>query len=89
MADDFVSMQTGLDSPGSHIALVTPNDSTDLVKASRGLLIGGSGTLKVTTVGGETITIPATCVPAGGVLPLRVARVWATGTTATDIHSIW
>jgi hypothetical protein len=28
-------------------------------------------------------------VPAGSFLPLRVARVMATGTTATDIAGFW
>lgn len=89
MADAFENHQPGLEAPAAHVALVTPDDSNNLPNAARGLLIGGSGALKVTTVGGETITLPATVIPAGSILPLRVARVWSTGTTATDIHALY
>lgn len=61
---------------------VTPNDGADLPK--KGLLyIGVSGNLRVTTLGGSTITFAN--VPVG-FFPVRVARVWATGTTATSIE---
>ena len=89
MPDTFASHSAGLESPAENLAAVTPNDSTDLAFSSRALLVGGSGTLRVTTVGGQTVTLPATVVTAGVQLSLRVKRVHSTGTTATDIYAVW
>jgi len=85
--DDFEGQKHGLTSPALHLALVTPNNTQDLTFFARALIIGGSGTLKVTTVGGETLTLPA--LPDGYRLDARIRRVWATGTTATDIVAMW
>lgn len=65
---------------------VTPSDSVDLAYVSRALYIGGDGNLSVITKGGTTLTF--TGVKAGTILPLRVSRVRATGTTATAIVSL-
>lgn len=71
--------------PAKHAAAITPNDSTDLTNFPRALVIGTGGTLKVTTVGGETVTLTV----VSSILPLMVERVFATGTTATDITGLW
>ncbi len=84
--DNFASNAEGTDSPASHAAVVTPSNTTDLSYVTRALIIGTSGDVKVTTKGGETVILPS--VPAG-ILPLRVARVFATGTTATNISALW
>ncbi len=86
MADQFAAFRPGLDSPAEHAAAVTPNDSTDLTYATRALYVGGTGNIKVTTVGGETLVLSA--VPVG-VLPIRVTRVHSTSTTATSIVALW
>ncbi len=68
-------------------SLVTPHDSNNL--ANEGTLwIGGagSGNLKVTTVGNQDIAIAS--VPVGE-FPLRVKRVWSTGTDVTAIVLLW
>lgn len=65
-----------------HAAAVTPNDSANL--PSPGILfIGGAGNVKVDTIGGQTVTVNG--VTAGTTLRLLVAKVYATGTTATNI----
>jgi hypothetical protein len=64
---------------------VTPNDSVDLAPHARSLLIGTGGDLKITTKGGQDITFP---VLTGQYVLFQVSRVWATGTTATDIISM-
>lgn len=87
MADVFVSNSSGLDSPLAYLAAVTPADGSDLATSARALWVGGAGDIKVTTVGGSTVTIVG--VTAGSILPVRVARVWATGTTATNILAGW
>jgi hypothetical protein len=85
--DDFPNQTVGLDSPYTHLAAVTPNDSTDLTNVTRGIFVGGAGALKVTTVGGESVTL--TGVAAGSVLRIRATRIWSTGTTATTIAALW
>lgn len=86
MSDNFSTAATGLTSPGEHAAAVTPSNSTDMAQACRALYIGVSGDVKVTTTGGETVTFVG--VPIGP-LPMRCVRVFATGTTATNIIAIW
>ena len=51
------------------------------------LYIGGSGTVSVTTIGGDLIGFAA--VPAGTTLPIQVRQVRATGNTATLINALW
>lgn len=86
MTDKFRDRSSGLESPGHSAAEVTPNDAADLEITSRALYVGQSGDLKVTTAGGNVVTFAG--VPAG-ILPMRVRRVHATGTTASAIVAIW
>jgi hypothetical protein len=51
------------------------------------LYIGGAGNLRVLTASGDDVTF--TGVLAGSYLPVQVQRVFATGTTATNIIAIW
>ena len=87
MADSFSSSMPGLSSPGANAFAVTGNDSADLSFATRGLYVGGAGDVKLTTVGGNTVTFAA--VPAGAVLPVRAARIFATGTSATNLVGLY
>lgn len=73
--------------PVSGGAAVTPNDSTDLTTPGRGLYVGVSGDVKVTTVGGDALTFVG--LAAGVVHPIMAKRVWSTGTTATSIIAVW
>lgn len=83
MTDDFETHQTGLTSPAMGGSVISPSDTTDLQRATRAIYVGGTGDLRVTFVDGQTVTLSG--VPAGGILPLRVIRVLATGTTATGL----
>lgn len=85
MNDPFQNHKTGLDSPAVQLHAVTPSDTADLPSASRGINVATSGIVKITTVGGTTGAI---YVVAGVVFPVRVTRVWATGTTATGIMAL-
>ncbi len=66
----------------SAAAVVTPNDGTDLSTAGI-IYVGGSGDVKVDTLAGDTVTFYG--VPAGSYVPVRVKRVYSTGTTATNM----
>ena len=86
MPDIFENRSSGLESPGYNAAQVTPDDGSDLSTMSRALYVGNTGDIQVTMAGGATVLLRN--VPAG-LLPLRVARVFASGTTATDIVAVW
>lgn len=75
--------------PPSHVALVTPSDSVDLTYVTRGISLAAAGALKVVTHGGETVVIPSGALTAGIIHPLRVTRIWSTGTDATGIVAYW
>lgn len=85
MSDAFALHQSGLTSPASRAAAVTPNNTTDLTSVARALWIGGAGDVAVITAGGDTVTF----ANVSGVLPVRVKRVLATGTSATGIVAVW
>lgn len=68
----------------SDAVAITKSDSTDLTASSiRGLYVGGTGDLAITTKAGSTVTFKA--VPVGFVLHLPIAKVMSTNTTATNI----
>jgi hypothetical protein len=73
--------------PADNAAAVTPNDSTDLTNTARALYVGSTGDVKVDTAAGDTVTFGT--VPSGAILPVRVKRVYSTGTTASNIVSIF
>ncbi len=87
--DDFSTQSPGLDAPAGHIAVVTPNDSTDLTKVTRGISISGTGALKVITVYDETVTFASGDLATQVVYPFRIKRVYSTGTGATGIWAYW
>ena len=71
--------------PAHHAVAVVPSNTVDLPAASTFIYVGGSGSLKVTMLGGEILTFSN--VPVGW-HPIRVTRVW-TSTTATQIVAVW
>lgn len=85
--DPFATNATGLDSPGLHAFAITPDDSNDLAIATRGIYVGVGGDVAVITAGGETVTFKN--ASAGTTLPIRAARVKATGTTATNLVGLY
>lgn len=50
------------------------------------LYIGGAGNVKVLTTGNDEVTFVAV---QPGFFPVQVIRVYATGTTATNIMGLW
>lgn len=83
MADEFKTHQPGLTAPAEAAEVIVPSDGQALAHATRALYVGASGDLRVTFVGGDTVTL--TGVAGGSILPLRVTHVRATGTTAGAI----
>jgi hypothetical protein len=87
MADAFSTFKPGLSSPAEHAAAITPSNDEDLANATRAIYVGGVGDIKLTTLGGSTVTLEA--VPVGTVLNIRATKVFATGTTATKLMALW
>jgi hypothetical protein len=81
---------------GRSAAAVTPSDTTNIPSVSTEdgsgnngcvLYVGGGGNLKVLTVGNDEVTFVN--IQDGSFIPIQVLRVYATGTTATNIVAIW
>lgn len=87
MVDNFASYGDGLDAPAHSAFAVTPSDTVDLAIATRAIYVGAAGDIKVDMVGAGTVTFSA--VPTGSVLPARVKRIYATGTTATTLIGVY
>ena len=74
-------------------AAVTPSDTINIPSITGGtnngcvLYVGGYGDVKVDTIGGDTVTFVG--VNGGTFFPVQVLRVYATGTTATNIIALW
>lgn len=85
--DTFSKFTSGLESPARNAFAITPHDTNDLTYATRWLYVGGAGTLKIITLGGDTVTFGA--VTAGSLIPVRATRVYDTGTSATDIVGLY
>lgn len=86
VSDQFSDFQSSLSGPVEGGFDVIPADGSDLGQMTRGLMVSGGGDVAVTLKSGDQLTLPA--LTAGVIYPLRVARVWATGTTATGIKGL-
>lgn len=82
-ADQYANFTQGATGPASFAEVVTPSDSVDLKNISREVYVGTAGNVSVAMAGGGIVVFKN--VPAGQSLPVRVTRVNATNTTASDI----
>lgn len=80
-------MSASLNDPAPHATAITPNDSASLSKTAARLLLAnfgaGAAAIRVTTAGGEDVTIALGTPGVAGLLmmlPIQVTKVWATGT---------
>jgi hypothetical protein len=84
MADPFATLAGDKDDPGVHCFLVTKSDTEDMPYTCRALLCDADMTVKIITHGGQTIeNYPL----QKGYNPIRVNRVYSTGTDAGDIFA--
>lgn len=82
MADRLERQYGSTDS--GYLVNITPSDSADLPDALRMLIIGTGGDVKITDPRGVTDVY---ALEAGN-YPIRVSRIWATGTTATGLVGV-
>jgi len=73
--------------PSDTVNIPNPSSPDGIANNGNVLYIGTAGTLKVRTAGGDDITFVT--VNAGSFLPIQVVRVFATGTTASNIIALW
>lgn len=84
MADPFAKTTTRLSDPAYNGLAITPNDGADLPTHVRAIYVGTGGTLSVVTAGGDTLSF-VNLANGQTLVGWRIARVNATGTTATDL----
>lgn len=79
-----------MSAPAEILAEITPSDVDDLAPHyAKALYVGGDGDLTILPVDhGDGAPVTLVGVKAGSLLPVRVRRVYATGTTATDIVAL-
>lgn len=90
MADTFASLPPDhLIHPanGAFDAFALASDTVDLAIATRAFYTGSGGDIKVTTLDKQDVALVS--VPAGTIFPLRIIRLWSTGTTATDVVGLY
>ena len=51
------------------------------------LYVGSSGDLRVTTVGGDVVSLVG--VSGGQFIPIHITKVWYSGTSASNIVALW
>lgn len=85
MADDPYRNFPGSNTqPATNASVVTPSDSVDLAEVPRALVVDGA--VKVTTLDGDTVTLPDL---GTWQWDLRVVRVHDDGTTATNVVALY
>lgn len=85
--DIFSRFQQDNYSPITHAAEVAPSDAEELAYVTRALYVGDGGSVKVTMQDSGVVTFVA--VPTGTTLPIRVKKVFDTGTDADSIVALW
>lgn len=81
--DEYTGHTRGLTTPANDAFAITPTDATDLPRLTRGLYVGTGGSVALVTADGSSVTFAN--LSSSVVLPMRIARVLATGTTASDL----
>lgn len=90
--NNFSQNDEAVIAPYTRAVAVTPSDSTDLVEVSRALNVHRTGGQSHTTVkcilSGDTVAV-SLVVPIGDIIPIRVSRVYSTGTDATAVVALY
>lgn len=85
MPDPYKNLGMSLSSPAVKAWEVSPSDDVDLPATTRAIWVGVQGDIAVRMAGGDDVMF----VGAAGILPIRVERVLASGTTAAAVVALW
>lgn len=85
MSDVFSSYSRSPGDPATSVFEIVPDDAADLASVTTALNVATSGTVRITTVDGDVTDIR---LQSGVHFPLRVRKVWQTGTSATGIRGL-
>ncbi len=85
MCDPFANRMRTPGDPAVSAFAIAPDDGTDLAQPTTAINVTTPGKVHVTTVDGTEGTIT---IHPGQAFPIRAARVWNTGTTATGITGL-
>jgi hypothetical protein len=66
---------------------IDPSDTEDLAHPLRGLYVGGGGDVRCVGPEGDVVTLKN--LSSGQILPVQIVRVYASGTTATDLVGLY
>lgn len=75
-----------IDSVCEKAGAIIPSEDNDLATATRSIYVGTSGDIKVEMISGDIVTFKNAV--SGSVLPIRVKKVFAADTTATDLVAL-
>lgn len=82
--DNFKATDPGIVAPYTRAVAVTPNDAADIAEVTRAINVHKAGSTSVAvkvTLAGDSAAVTLNLASAS-VTPVRVARVWSTGTDA-------
>jgi hypothetical protein len=82
--DNFNDAADSLIAPARSVFVITSSDTASLPIATKAIYVGRGGDLVLRAVG-DGAAVRFTNVANGAILPIRVAAVLATGTTASDL----
>lgn len=82
--DPFKDTANSLSSPAAGCFEITPNNSADLVSATKAIYVGTGGDIVLRSIDSDT-DVTFVNVPGGAILPVRVQAIRNNGTTASDI----
>jgi hypothetical protein len=88
-SDPYAQRSTEISSQARGAAAITPSDTVDLPVYAKALMVTAAGTVSVLPIAeyvqGNTTAVALGNLPVGYIIPIQVARVFASGTSATVI----
>ena len=90
MASIWTEYQDGTGDPTSppvDADVIVPSNTVNLDQVTRAIYVGVVGDVRVLMLGGTDVTF--TNMAAGIMHPMRVVRVYVTGTTATGLVGVY
>lgn len=80
---DYSDRASSLTGPALYGFAISPDDDQDLPRATRALMVGAAGDVRVTLISGDELILPS--LLPGAQYALRIRRVHASDTTASQI----